>query len=470
MHVDHLVIGAGPSGLACALRLALSGAKVALVEKHRKVGGLNSYYARPYEKNGEKLRLELDSGLHAITNYSVATQKSSTLNKLFRALRIDRNQLELCEQNYSLMQLGEKILTFTNSINDLTKSIEKNYPHEIIGWDQFLKYIDSYNEFDPNQVNYLSAKMELKKFFKNDEFINHLLFPVLTYGSAWEEDMDFNLYICLFRSMFLEGFSRPKGGIRSWWKQVTENLEKYGVTMFMGESVTHISPMENHQLRVTTSQREIVSGKVYSSAGLIETQKFFNDGQKDHFEDQASKLGFIELIVVFDEDFKDDSNLPTLAFCALDKDKYFHATNESINTDMAIYCLPSRYQDTQKDCEGMIRMTCITNPVLWFNYTADEYKIEKNNVKQKMLEQLLIQFPQFKNSKILLTDIFTPKTIHKYTSHHLGSLYGSTLKVKEGKSSIANVYYIGSDHGYPGITGSMLSGVAMANHFGIMNL
>ena len=141
MHVDHVVIGAGPSGLACALRLALAGFKVALIEKHTKVGGLNSFYARPLEKNGEKIRCELDVGLHAITNFSVPEKKTSRMNKLFRSLRIHRTELELEQQHFSWITLGQKKLVFTNNIQDLTNSVQEQYPSELLGWDNFLSFL-----------------------------------------------------------------------------------------------------------------------------------------------------------------------------------------------------------------------------------------------------------------------------------------------------------------------------------------
>ncbi len=466
MYVDHVVIGAGPSGLACALRLSLAGFKIALIEKHTKVGGLNSYYARPMEYNGEKVRLELDVGLHAITNFSQPENRSARLNKLFKSLRINRSDLELCEQNFSWIRLGSKKLVFTNNIADLTRSIGEQYPDQVNGWDNFLNFINDYNEFDPQQVSYLSAKLELQKFFKNNEFINHLLFPVLTYGSPWEDDMDFNLFICIFRSMFLEGLCRPKGGIRAWWNAIVKNCELNQVQMLMAESVTSIEQMANGQLQVKTSKQEIVCNNVFSSMGLIETQNLLQESKG--YSSYTSTLGFIELMVVFDTDLSQLSELPTLYFSCVNTNEYYQATKKNINTKMAIYCIPSRYQGEQHHCAGMVRMTCMTNPTLWFEYSSTDYKEQKQVVLQSMLEQMYLEFPILKDKKILLTDIFTPKTIHKYTWHNNGSLYGANLKVKNGQSTMDHVYYIGTDQGYPGITGSMLSGIAMANIHGIM--
>ena len=69
---------------------------------------------------------------------------------------------------------------------------------------------------------------------------------------------------------------------------------------------------------------------------------------------------------------------------------------------------------------------------------------------------------------VLYKDVFSPTTIKKYTSHLDGTVYGSTTKVKDGKSGIDGLYIIGTDQGFLGIVGSMLSGISMANLYGLM--
>ena len=60
-HFDAVVIGAGLSGLAAGIRIAMYGKRVAVCEKHYLWGGLNSFY-----KRGGRL---FDTGLHALTNF-----------------------------------------------------------------------------------------------------------------------------------------------------------------------------------------------------------------------------------------------------------------------------------------------------------------------------------------------------------------------------------------------------------------
>ena len=60
-------------------------------------------------------------------------------------------------------------------------------------------------------------------------------------------------------------------------------------------------------------------------------------------------------------------------------------------------------------------------------------------------------------------DAFTPKTIHKYTGHLNGAVYGSPCKIKDGKTPVKNLFICGTDQGFLGIIGATLSGISMAN-------
>jgi len=74
-----LIIGGGLSGLAAGIRFARFGQKVLILEKHSKIGGLNSYYHR-------KGKL-LETGLHAVSNFAPPEDKHAPLNRLLRQHR-----------------------------------------------------------------------------------------------------------------------------------------------------------------------------------------------------------------------------------------------------------------------------------------------------------------------------------------------------------------------------------------------
>src|SRR5207247_10340991 len=62
------------------------------------------------------------------------------------------------------------------------------------------------------------------------------------------------------------------------------------------------------------------------------------------------------------------------------------------------------------------------------------------------------------------TDMFTPRTITKYTGHFNGAIYGAPQKIRDGRTAYSNLYLCGTDQGFLGIVGAMLSGISMANY------
>jgi phytoene dehydrogenase-like protein len=113
---DCIIIGAGFSGLAAAVRLAHFNKKVCVCEQHYRLGGLNSWY----KING----FEIDSGLHAMTNFTAREgHKSLPLKKLLRQLRIPYDALELREQKQSAVVFPQGRLDFSNNFEMLKESV-----------------------------------------------------------------------------------------------------------------------------------------------------------------------------------------------------------------------------------------------------------------------------------------------------------------------------------------------------------
>ena len=65
---------------------------------------------------------------------------------------------------------------------------------------------------------------------------------------------------------------------------------------------------------------------------------------------------------------------------------------------------------------------------------------------------------------LITTDMFTPRTITRFTGHLGGAIYGSPVKRRQGRTALTNVYLCGTDQGFLGIVGAMLSGISMANY------
>ena len=135
---DAIVIGAGMSGMAAAIRLAMFDKKVLLLEKHVISGGLNSYYGR-----GKR---QLDVGLHALTNFAARGERRKPLTKLLKQLRIPYDELELYGQFESQVSFPDINLRFSNDIELLKSEISTHFPSQIDGFNKLLAKIESFNE------------------------------------------------------------------------------------------------------------------------------------------------------------------------------------------------------------------------------------------------------------------------------------------------------------------------------------
>ena len=87
---DTIIIGAGMSGLAAGIRLAHFDKRVCILERHDRIGGLNSFYRR----HGR----DYDVGLHAVTNYTPKGTRRGPLARMLRQLRLAWDELALVPQ------------------------------------------------------------------------------------------------------------------------------------------------------------------------------------------------------------------------------------------------------------------------------------------------------------------------------------------------------------------------------------
>ncbi|HFQ81211.1 MAG TPA: NAD(P)/FAD-dependent oxidoreductase, partial [Desulfobacterales bacterium] len=78
---------------------------------------------------------------------------------------------------------------------------------------------------------------------------------------------------------------------------------------------------------------------------------------------------------------------------------------------------------------------------------------------QAAVGEIIGNFPE----NIVYQDTFTPLTIERYSAKAQGAVYGSPLKIKDGRTNFDNLFIAGTDQGYLGIVGAMLSGVTMVN-------
>ncbi len=454
MHVPLLIIGGGLSGLAAALRTARFVPDVLLLEKHSRIGGLNSYY---YRNN----RL-FETGLHAITNYAPPKVKNAPLNRLLRQLKIKRSELDLHEQNQSEIRfLGRESLLFSNNFSLLESQIADKFPASCQGFLKLKELIEQYDPFKP--LPFISAKKILMEHLHDDLLTDMLLCPLMYYGSSIENDMDLGQFVIMFKAIFLEGMFRPGGTIKDLLDLLQKHYTDHGGSIRTQAGVQRILHSGNRIHGVLLSNgEEILCDHILSTIGSEETFALLDkvSGYKI-----LPRLGFVETIFELKEDstLKHSHDRTIIFFNSADRFSY-QQPQTLVDFKSGVICMPQNFQNLPGVPFKEVRTTHLANYSEWQNLQKENnsYSSAKEETALSSLpvaEKILGNFAQ----NIVYHDTFTPLTIERYTSKINGAIYGNPIKIKNGDIGYDNLYLAGTDQGFLGIIGSMLSGVSIVN-------
>jgi len=461
---DAIIIGAGMSGMAAAIRLGMYDKKVLLLEKHSITGGLNSYYGR-----GKR---QFDVGLHALTNFAVKKERGRPLTKLLKQLRIPYDELLLVEQQYSQINFPDNTLNFTNDVNNLINDIGDKFPHEVDGFRKLIAHIENFNEVALDNP-YTPAKEVVRRFIKDSDLLEMIFCPLLIYGSAWENDMDFSQFAIMFKSIFLEGFGRTTGGVRKIIQLLLKKMDEANVEVCFRNGVKQILTQKGRAIGVETSRGEVIHAPmVLSCAGLPETLSLLDkqENQNSLPLPRTGKLSFTETILITNTKPKNLSFDPTIVFYNNRSYYKYQKPEELFDKESAVLCFPNNFKGDDYN-EGVYRLTMMANYDKWKSLKDTEgsaYIDQKEMVYLEGIKLLKKMIPNFSEDQVLFKDVFTPTSVERYTGHFGGCVYGSPDKSRDGSTPVNGLYVCGTDQGFLGIIGSMLSGISIANLYGLM--
>lgn len=460
------------SGLAAGIRLAHFGRKVCIFERHNAVGGLNSFYSI----RGRKF----DVGLHAMTNFVQPGVKGTPLTRLLRQLRIDRDEFALCEQKQSRIAFGprgETSLRFTNDFAVFEHEVTAKFPGQSDGFRALVAAVRAFDDvaLDAQPV----PAREIVRRHVTDPLLEDMLFcPLMYYGSATEHDMEFGQFVIMFKALFLEGFARPYEGVRRVLRVLLDKYRAAGGERRMKCGVQRIvSRAGRATALILDDGSEITADHVLSSIGAPETECLIGEPAipvsigPPAAGSPPGRLSFVETIAVLD---RQPAALgwggDTIVFFN-DPARFDYARpTDRVDPRSGVICIPNNFDFGPGRLlpEGLVRVTCLANYERWIALPEEAYQAEKNRwfaAVQRSAQRFLPPLPATTafNDALVATDMFTPRTITKYTGHLGGAIYGSPVKHRHGRTALSNVYLCGTDQGFLGIVGAMLSGISMAN-------
>jgi phytoene dehydrogenase-like protein len=466
-HYDAVIIGAGMSGLAAGIRLALFEKKVVILERHNAPGGLNSFYFKDGHKH--------DVGLHAMTNFVPPgpRAKGAPLTKVFRQLRLTREDFDLAEQNGSRIAWPGESLRFTNDFVVLESEVARVYPQEIDGFRRLAAAVrDAAAASVALDAAPRSARAVLGEFLRNPVLIDMLLLPLMYYGSAQEHDMEWPQFCIMWQALYREGFARPFEGVRRVIRALADKYRDLGGERCMKCGVASLRARAGRIAEIVLDDGHILTAdKIISSAGLVETLRLCDDQPPEIEAKSIGRLSFVETITLFDAQPRELGWDETIIFFNDAERLRYARPDDLVDPRSGVICVPNNYQYSggRQLPEGVLRVTAQANFDRWMQLVPDvaAYTAEKkrwfDRLQAEALKFLGGHHSATVPARTLATDMFTPRTILHYTGHLAGAIYGSSRKVREGRTHLANLFLCGTDQGFLGITGAMLSGITMAN-------
>ena len=136
-----------------------------------------------------------------------------SLNKLLRQLRLKYDDFQLCPQRESSVRFPGVALRFSNDFALFESQVCETFPAQADGFRRLVKLVREFNDVDLN-VKPRSSREVLAEFLTDPLLTDMILCPLMYYGSADVGDMDFPQFVIMFKSIFCEGFSRPRVGVR----------------------------------------------------------------------------------------------------------------------------------------------------------------------------------------------------------------------------------------------------------------
>ena len=465
-HYDAVIIGAGMSGLAAAVRLGMFGRKVLVLERHNAAGGLNSFYARGNRK--------YDVGLHALTNWVPEGAKGAPLVKLMRQLRIRREELDLCPQLGSRVAMAGRSLRLDNDFEHLLADVADQFPRSVDRFRALDAWIAGLDEA-ALEAHGGSARALLDERLGDPLLRDMLLLPTCFYGSALEDDIEVSQFAIMWRSLFREGFARPFIGVRQVIRLLIDRCREHGVERRMKCGVRSLEVRAGRvSALVLDDGSEVTADAVYSSAGAVETLRLRSDVAPLAGAAEVGRLGYAETIATYDPAaFAGFGWQDTIVFFCDDERFSYRAPADLVDPRSGVICIPNnyRYGEGRTLDEGWLRVTALANHDAWCRLPEADYLVQKQAWCGRLNRVARAHLPTIADAvhdaALTSTDVFTPRTVRKFTGHLNGAIYGSTVKRRDGRTDVANLFLIGTDQGFLGVTGAMLSGISMANLHGL---
>jgi phytoene dehydrogenase-like protein len=282
--------------------------------------------------------------------------------------------------------------------------------------------------------------------------------------------MEFAQFVIMFNALFREGFARPLEGVRRVIRVLRNKYRALGGERRLKLGVKRIVATGGKAACLELDDGQVIEADhVVSTIGWVETQRLCSDREPDEAEEQIGRLSFVETITVTDLQPADFGWNDTIVFFNDAERFVYERPTELVDPRSGVICFPNnyRYPEGENLEEGFLRVTALADFAGWTSLDESVYKEKKAEWFEVLREVSLRMLPKTDeprlNRHVLATDMFTPRTIQHFTGKLGGAVYGSPSKRRDGATHLDNLYLCGTDQGFLGIVGAMLSGISIVN-------
>jgi phytoene dehydrogenase-like protein len=388
------------------------------------------------------------------------------LARLLRQLRFRWEDFALSPQVGSSIMFPTVELRFDNDFELLRSEIRRVFPTEIDNFQHLMARMADYDELD--QVYDLSTRDVLRETIDDPLLAEMILCPLMWYGNARERDMDFGQFCVLFRSIFLEGLARPLPGVRLILKNLVRRFRELGGELRLRCGVDRICTDGDRAVGVVLDDgTEIQARRILSSAGWVETMRMCDFASHAALP-EGGRMSFAESISILDVKPEALGHHRTMVFFNDSQTLHWERCDGLCDVRTGVICSPNNFLYAEGEStsnslpDGVIRISSIANFQDWVSLAPEQYALAKLYWYDRVAASAVRFMPDFR-AHVIDTDMFTPKTVRRFTWHENGAVYGAPHKQLDGTTHLKNVFICGADQGFVGIIGTIMSGIAMAN-------
>jgi phytoene dehydrogenase-like protein len=274
--------------------------------------------------------------------------------------------------------------------------------------------------------------------------------------------MDWGQFSIMFRSIFLEGLGRPHAGVRLILKHLVRKFRALGGELKLRSGVKRIVVDGDRVVGVELEGgQQLECRNLLSSAGWCETMRLCDDGQPVPAR-SPGRLSFCETIATLNVEPADLNYHRTITFFNDCDSFHWEQSREPCDLRSGVICSPNNFDYSEPLDEGTMRITVLANYDHWNGLDENAYQQEKLRWYDRITGSAVRFVPDYR-SHVIDTDMFTPTTIVRFTGHENGAIYGAPEKQFDGRTHLNNLFVCGTDQGFVGVIGSIISGISMAN-------